>query len=305
MNSKGPGRWFVYQKERFPLLAHGPLILAFSLCALSYSVLLRGTDQFPPWPVIAVAFVTSLISFLHLRLADEFKDFEEDSKYRPYRAVPRGLVTLRELGVLWVVTGLLQAALAAWLDWCLLPWLFLTWLYLGLMSKEFFCKEWLKKHPFTYMWTHMFIMPLIDLYASACDWLPTEGWPPFGLFWFVIVSFLNGFILEIGRKIRAPKDEEHGVETYSVLWGRPRAVRSWWLAMGLTFLAAVGAATAIQFLVPVLILMGGLFAVAVFAGARFLTAGGSGKVFEILAGIWTLALYLILGIVPLTWRLFS
>ena len=35
-------RWLVYQKERFPLLAHGPLIAAFSACAVSFSSLLRG-----------------------------------------------------------------------------------------------------------------------------------------------------------------------------------------------------------------------------------------------------------------------
>ena len=41
-----------------------------------------------------MAVVTSFLSFLQLRIADEFKDFDEDSRYRPYRPVPRGLVTL-------------------------------------------------------------------------------------------------------------------------------------------------------------------------------------------------------------------
>ena len=43
---------------------------------------------------------TSPVFFLQLRIADEFKDFAEDSRFRPYRPVPRGLVTLTELG--WV-----------------------------------------------------------------------------------------------------------------------------------------------------------------------------------------------------------
>ena len=38
-----------------------------------------------------------------------------------------------------------------------------------------------------------------------------------GLFWFLIVSFFNGVVVEIGRKIRAREDEEEGVETYSSL----------------------------------------------------------------------------------------
>ena len=69
----GVRRFWTYQQERFPILAHGPLILAFSLCAVCFSSLLRGAERFPAWPVIAVAFVSSFFSFLHLRLADEFK----------------------------------------------------------------------------------------------------------------------------------------------------------------------------------------------------------------------------------------
>ncbi len=298
-------RWWIYQRERFPIVAHGPLILAFSLCAVCFSALLRGADRFPAWPIIAVAFFSSFFSFLHLRLADEFKDFDEDSRYRPYRAVPRGLVTLRELGVLWVITGLLQLALAIALNVRLVPFLLVTWLYLGLMSREFFCRKWLKAHPFTYMWTHMFIMPLIDFYATSCDWLLASGHPPAGLSWFVLVSFLNGFIIEIGRKIRAPGDEEPGVETYSMIWGRRRAVGGWLLAMALTGGVALVAASKIGFLLPVAIGLGGLLAGSVFVGVRFLGAPQSGKAFEALSGVWTLCLYLFLGVIPLAWKLLT
>ena len=65
-------RWWTYQRERFPLFAHGPLILAFSASAVSYSALLRGTDQAPAVISFVVAFVVSLGSFFLLRIADEF-----------------------------------------------------------------------------------------------------------------------------------------------------------------------------------------------------------------------------------------
>ena len=35
-------RWWVYQRERFPVLVHGALIGAFSLSAVCCSALLRG-----------------------------------------------------------------------------------------------------------------------------------------------------------------------------------------------------------------------------------------------------------------------
>jgi 4-hydroxybenzoate polyprenyltransferase len=198
-------RWWIYQRERFPVLAHGPLIAAFSLSAVCCSSLLRGDVRLPSGLSVAVAFATALVFFLQLRIADEFKDFEEDSRYRPYRPVPRGLVSLRELGMV----GLFSAAVQFALAWLLEPGLILllvgVWLYLALMSKEFFVGSRLKARPILYMLSHMIIIPLVDLYTTACDWWPAASGPPPGLNWFLAVSYCNGIVLELGRKIRAPE----------------------------------------------------------------------------------------------------
>src|ERR1700691_3013564 len=108
-------RWWIYQRERFPIFAHTPIIAAFSLSAVSYSALIRGAYHLPAWQPCVVAFASSFLFFLQLRIADEFKDFEEDSRYRPYRPVPRGLISLRDLGVIGVVCLLVQLGLALWL----------------------------------------------------------------------------------------------------------------------------------------------------------------------------------------------
>src|SRR5215212_9492381 len=137
----GIARWWVYQRERFPVFGHGILILAFSSSAVSYSAMLRG--EWPRVASIVVAFVSCFLFFLQLRIADEFKDFEEDSRWRPYRAVPRGLIKLRELGVVFVIAGAIQLSLSLALNWKLAGWLALVWVYLALMSKEFFVRDWL------------------------------------------------------------------------------------------------------------------------------------------------------------------
>src|SRR5512137_317228 len=109
-------RWWVYQRERFPLLVHGPLIAVMSFAAVSVSRLVRGGAAIPTAGPFLVAFVTTLLFFLQLRLADEFKDRDADARYRPYRAVPRGLVSLRELGAVAAVGALVQLGLALWLQ---------------------------------------------------------------------------------------------------------------------------------------------------------------------------------------------
>src|SRR5260370_35164959 len=78
-------RWYIYQRERFPLLAHVPLVLAFSLSALCFSTLLLCVQNCPAWPTITVAFLNSLFFFLQLGLAHEFKDFLDASSFLPYR----------------------------------------------------------------------------------------------------------------------------------------------------------------------------------------------------------------------------
>jgi 4-hydroxybenzoate polyprenyltransferase len=293
-------RWWIYQRERFPVLAHGPLVAAFSFSAVCYSSLARGSTTLPTAAAAFVAFVSALLLFLQLRIADEFKDFDEDSRYRPYRPVPRGLVRLRELGGVALIGGAIQLALALWLRPALAVLLAGVWLYLGLMSCEFFARTWLKARPVTYLWTHMLIVPLVDLYATACDWLTAGSGLPGGLHWFLLLSFMNGTVLEIGRKIRAPEDEEPGVETYSVLWGRSNAVRAWLVALGTAAVLAWRAAVRIDFAGPVVVLLGLLLVASILISGRFLRLPSSraARRIEAFSGVWTLLLYLCLGVIP-------
>jgi len=289
-------RWWTYQKERFPLLAHGPLILVFSACAVSYSALLR--DGLPEWRAYAVAFAVCLLFFLQLRIADEFKDAEEDARWRPYRPVPRGLVTLRELGAVFVGAALLQLGLALGFEPRLWWVLGIGWAYLALMSVEFFAREWLKARPVVYLLTHMGIMPLVDFFATACDWMPAGERPP-GLAPFLAASFFNGIVIETGRKLRQPADEEQGVETYSALWGRAGGLAAWHACQLLTLGFAVVAAARIGFRDEVAWALGAAFGVSLVLGFGYLRKGMKGKWIEAMSGVWTLVLYGMLGVVPM------
>ncbi len=293
-------RWWTYQRERFPLAAHGPLIASFSFCAVSYSRMLRGEPGLPSWPALLTAFIICLLFFLQLRIADEFKDFEEDSRWRPYRAVPRGLVTLRSLGVLFALAAAVQLSAALLLRPALGLLLLLPWAYLAAMSREFGVRDWLKARPVTYLWTHMLIMPLVDFFATGCDWLASGAAPPGGLKWFLAASFCNGVVIEFGRKLRAPADEEEGVQTYTVLWGTRRAPLAWLAMVAATAVCAVLAAWPLGAAAAVAGVLGVLLLLAAVAVLRFQSSqsSGAGKKFEVLSGAWTLALYLSLGVLP-------
>lgn len=306
-------RWWTYQRERFPLLGHGPLIAVFSASAVCFSVLLRIEAGDPvQWPgagAVATAFVVCLLMFLQLRIADEFKDYREDLEFRAYRPVQRGLVTLRQLGVLFVACAAVQLGLAWLLAPELVVLLLVAWAYLALMSREFFVPEWLKARPVVYLLSHMLIMPLVDLFATGCDWTKSPSGRPgslAGLGLFLCVSYANGVIIEIGRKIRSPSDEERGVQTYSSLWGPRRAIAVWLGAMSTTGLLAIAA----SMYIGTWHLMAGVIACllvgAVVVARVFLANMGpnTGKRIELASGLWTIGLYLALGVIPLSVRVF-
>jgi hypothetical protein len=294
-------RWWIYQKERFPVLAHGPLIFAFSACAVSFSALLRGAPA-PGWQMVFTAFGVCLLMFLQLRIADEFKDAGEDARWRPYRPVPRGLVTLGELRVLFILSAAAQAALVVALDARLLLVLGIAWSYLALMSVEFFCRDWLKRRPVVYLVSHMGIMPLVDFFGTACEWLPRGSSAPAGLGWFLAASFFNGIVIETGRKLRQPADEEEGVETYSRLWGRRGGAAVWVGSLVATLACAAMAAAAIGFMVPVVAALGLVMMAALAMLPGYLRGSLAGGRLETLSALWTLVLYLLLGVVPLAFR---
>lgn len=239
-------RWWIYQKERFPVMAHGPLIIVFCLAVMSFSAMQTSRIGFPDFMRLAGAIISTLILFFQLRVADEFKDFDLDSTYRPERPVPRGLVKLEELARLAFTGAVVQFGIALSVDVGLLPMLILVWAYVGLMTKEFFVPAWLCKHPAIYLLSHMLIMPLIAFYISAFDWLCECREMPRGIIWMLLVSFFCGLVLELGRKIRVPRHEREGVETYSAIWGTGVAVVIWFVAIAAAVAAYANAAALIE-----------------------------------------------------------
>lgn len=292
-------RWWIYQKERFPILAHGPLVIVFCLAAMMFSSMQQG-QGLPEASRIIGAVISTLILFFQLRVADEFKDYEIDSKYRPYRAVPRGLVSLHELARLAFAGAAIQFLIAAYIDVGLIPILVGVWAYVGLMTREFFVPEWLIKHPPVYLVSHMLVMPMIAFYVSTFDWLCDCREMPAGLGWVLLLSFCCGLVLELGRKIKVPASERTGVETYSGLWGSNTAVFLWSVAVAASVLAYGNAVSYIDdgtrfpgLGATVLVL--GLVTAVLFPGKSPRRFRGSEKLIEPSSGLVAMLLYLGLG----------
>ena len=296
-------RLVIYQRERFPLLRTATLVLVFSAASVSVSAHLAGRPA-PGWPAYLGAFVVTLCLFWHLRVLDEIKDADDDRRYRPERPIPRGLVSLQlivRLGLLAVPIALLAAALV---DPRLILLLLAAWGWMALMTAEFFAPAWLKARPFVYLVTHMAVMPLIDLLVTGFEWLPRGGASP-ALALFLLLSFANGCVLEIGRKLWAPGNERPGVESYSHVLGSRRGAMLWMACVGVAFalLVAVGLATGAPWLTGAIgaVALAGAVAQGV-AYARSPTPATEKRV-DTAAGLWVFACYAAAGFAPFVMRL--
>lgn len=237
--------------------------------------------------------------FFLLRLVDEWKDREEDARWRPYRPVPRGLVGFSDLVRWGAITLGLQVGIVAVFAPSLWIWTLPALLWLVAMSFEFGIGAFLRRHPFVYAGSHMLIMPLFDLFSTAIDWHPI-GRPPAGVEVFLLLSYLNGFVLEIGRKIRASADEEPGVETYSVLLGARGAAWFWLATLGATGAVAAWACWRVSGGEWGLVLLAILFPAVAWSGFSFLKRPDrirSSRI-EKASAIWSLCMYVVVGAAP-------
>jgi 4-hydroxybenzoate polyprenyltransferase len=82
---------------------------------------------------------------------------------------------------------------------------------------------------------------------------------------------------------------------------------AWLAAMALTALFAWRGATLIHFAMQVGILLLILLTIAVIVSITFALSPlpGSGRRFELVSGVWTLLMYLSLGVIPLLIRFFE
>ena len=327
----------IYLNERFPLGKNSFFVLIFTLSGYIYTGLLYNSKIIKPillkeinrasllwdkeidkvpiiWYKLLSLFIIIFMFFFQLRITDEFKDYEEDLKYRPYRPVQRGIISLKALGKIGIATIIVQIILAHVINPKLIYFMLLVWIYMFLMTKEFFIKNWLTERILIYALSHVIIMIFITLviikgtgYILQDHFLETlylllEKYEKnifMGLIPLFALNYLNGIVLEIGRKTRKANEEEHGVQTYSKLWGRKKAVFILCILYVIEYIFVLFGLSNINkefFLVGQLILTITLILLIYFT-IKFLKKDLTGKIPENISGIWILISSMNMGLI--------
>lgn len=308
----------IYTDERFPLVKNSLFIWIFTLSAYIFPAFVFKKEflnnevsfgwSLRDFITLTGVFIIVFCFFFQLRIIDEFKDYEEDLKYRAYRPVQRGIVTLGTLRNIGLLTAAVQIFTAFLIDLKILFPLAAVWIYMLLMTKEFFIREWLKRRIVIYALSHVVIMVLIALVPVQGMIINmerkmagiSEASISFSVFqWrlvcFYLICYLNGIILEIGRKTRREDEEEKGVETYSKIWGKKKAA---YILCGLYLMECILTASAVFQLAGgtyfwfVLTFLAILLTASVYFSVKFVSKNLSGKVIENISGAWILASHL-------------
>ena len=284
-------RFWQYMKERFPLQKNGVLLL------LIFSAIYTGTTHYFKYVTFIAGAAAYVLFALHLRLMDEFKDFKADSEYRPYRPVQRGLVTLKELGLVMAVLIAIELILSALTGF--LGFIFFTAaiLYSFLMWKEFFIGKFLGRHMYLYALSHGVVTIPLTCFAmlAALGLNELSDWGFFisGTVIINIIVFCATFSFEIARKIKRKEEEVDGIETYTSHSGEVMPV------ILLIILNCIMGILAVQF--------GGVFfmvlTVAYAVGAILYVLKRNmfkkGEFMEILTGAYVLVYFIALNVISL------
>lgn len=298
-------RFYLYQNERFPLVAHALLIASFSFSAISYSRISRGAHGFVNWQTYLIGIFITTSLFLLGRIAKELKDAADNALHEQQFPVTRGLVSFQELSVLGIVLMLLQIAIHLLFFPKMLLIYFIIILYLSFMTKKMFIIKGRKRYRLFYVASHLLIIPLIDIYASGLDWFITGVTASKGLIFFFAISYMNGIVLEIGRKIRLPENEKKGERTYSSMLGINKASLLWMTILFITLCLSFAASYVAGYGMASLVVLGTLFMICSLPAILFLhrkTECGP-KAIERAALVWTIMSYLTLGAMPMIQQL--
>lgn len=208
---------FLYFSERFP--AQLVLLLSFS-----YSLMLLGVSSHLTGTAISLANVglvaLSFAAFLlRLRVTDEFKDIDHDSKNYPNRPFQRGAISSQQLISIGVISLIVELGSLYIIGPKAVIFYLPVLAYSLLTAKEFFISSWLNKHFTTYFISHQLIFVVFTAWGFMTFGVQLSPKALFGALAFVMTMS----IFEIIRKLEYRHDTRGKIvkDSYPAVWGAP------------------------------------------------------------------------------------
>jgi len=208
--------FYRYQKERFPIIVLG---LSFLPAILSSGAVVTAQVELK---FVLIALVVSIAYLLHVRIIDEFRDYEHDLEHHKDRPVSTGAITLKELSIIdWLaIVAVPVASLYSSPEALLISLVMLFYSYFA--RKEFFLGLQFRRHFYLYNAVNLVQMLLLQILVY------TIASPSFSFTTLITVHFLftatGTVIFEFLRKVKSPGHDGTGKDTYTWFLGLNNAL---------------------------------------------------------------------------------
>lgn len=208
--------FYIYQKERFPIVVLG---LSFLPAILSSGAVVASQAEFK---FVLIALIVSVAYLLHVRIIDEFRDYEHDLRHHKERPVSSGVISLKELRVIdWLaIVAVPLASLYSGPEALLIAVAMLLYSYFA--RKEFFLGLQFRRYFYLYNAVNLVQMLLLQILVYII------ANPSFSFTTLVTVHFLftttGTIIFEFLRKVKSPGNDGTGKDTYTWYLGLNNAL---------------------------------------------------------------------------------
>ena len=214
-------RFNIYQKERFQIAIL--IFTTISVVLSSAAVVLEPGEVLSNHTVrIFIALITSLLFMFHIRVLDEYKDYNFDTTYHKNRPVQRGLISLKELLTLNIIGLIILFSINVIASTKATIFLLFAFGYTLIAGKEFFIKNWIRKRFFLYNFVNLLQLLFLQFYLYSIIEPNFSLSNPILSVHFVFVLFNVG-LLEFARKLKTKTEENEAQDTYSSKIGIKKA----------------------------------------------------------------------------------
>ncbi|MSU54482.1 MAG: hypothetical protein EXS48_01400 [Candidatus Staskawiczbacteria bacterium] len=221
-------RFYSYQKERFPLVI---LVISLLPAILSSGAVISANLTISH---ILISLLFCVAYLFHIRVIDERRDYDHDTKHHVERPVQTGLISNQELKKLdlFVIAIILITAFVSGIYSTILAVLMLSYSYLA--GKEFFLDEKIRKHFFIYNainFVQMLFLQIFIYSVFAGQFLFSNLILSHFLF-----TLVGSLIFEFVRKLKIPGHDGTGRDTYTFYLGFKNAIIAYFLLASLNTL---------------------------------------------------------------------
>lgn len=207
-----------YIQKRFPLNIHLPIILLFYMTLYLFAAVNQENILISLRTLLG--FITVFLTFLHIRLLDDIKDYQQDKNQHPKRPLSKGKIRLKTIKEIAIATIGIEFLINLLLGLHTFLLYLSVLAYSGFIYTEYFSKDKLQNHLLISNFSHQLIIILLGFYVYTIH-NSTITTISLSYIYFIVAIYLLFALFEFTRKIKDKKNPDYSL-SYNYQLGRKK-----------------------------------------------------------------------------------